>query len=688
MSRSYLLGGGISKFDPYVHIVSRGKYGLKDRFFRKLMVNFCLLCATFCAFHLCDAKESDLNKIQIVAGKYKGFNNCTLIQSKMSINGNGIHVDRFLWNHNNSNSNSSQLVFTTTILTCRKKKKLKDDISDSMFSKTYLKMNIEEEFPVFVNLKSNENIEKAWIDAMIHRIRFLQDVLDEQRQEATFKRKKKYKDLEEMKLELSKEKISGVYLDLDFDRMNFPFDPNNVKKFLKRNTVNLVSSIKYFANELRKNSLELIISSTRHDEYQRANGKFETSVKNIKEDNEIESFHHIMPNTYDRDYLVYKIENTIKERDETAEITPFHKVHEHGKKMKKAYRQSKRDFNNVENDLSNISLLIISSGLKTAFLQDIIMSYFYDENSLLSRSTQSDLVGEILNKRLQNPRAKVLVFGLGYDSPLLYHASGGQITFVESNSTYIETAVTHGSSEKRIPENNIYYYPFADIDVAYSLQYLNEIYSISGDRDIKLHPNESVGENNSCESFLSCAYYQKRSGRNIVRQAKYLRESYDLDTLYHSNLINERIEKWDKLNSLSAGMDMDMDVDNSVHIETQEKLPLHIHNTILNFEKEFPVPMHLVQEGPFDIIIIDGPEGNDLIAPGRLLPIHWAAKDILRSPTSSSLIFVDDANREMEFKAVNLYYGGHEVWDEMDDLNENRSLLFKTTLPPSSGKLH
>merc|ERR1712146_861219 len=106
-------------------------------------------------------------------------------------------------------------------------------------------MNIEEEFPVFLNLKSNKDVEKAWIDAMIYRIRCLQTILDEQRPEAILKRKKEHKDFEEMKLELSKEKIAGVYIDLDFDRMNFPFDPNNVRKSIIRNTVNLVSSVKY-----------------------------------------------------------------------------------------------------------------------------------------------------------------------------------------------------------------------------------------------------------------------------------------------------------------------------------------------------------------------------------------------------------------------------------------------------------
>jgi hypothetical protein len=60
--------------------------------------------------------------------------------------------------------------------------------------------------------------------------------------------------------------------------------------------------------------------------------------------------------------------------------------------------------------------------------------------------------------------------------------------------------------------------------------------------------------------------------------------------------------------------------------------------------------------GPFDIIIIDGPEGYSNNRPGRLIPCYWST---LLSK-KGTIIYVDDANRPLENYCINKFFSNNQ----------------------------
>lgn len=68
--------------------------------------------------------------------------------------------------------------------------------------------------------------------------------------------------------------------------------------------------------------------------------------------------------------------------------------------------------------------------------------------------------------------------------------------------------------------------------------------------------------------------------------------------------------------------------------------------------KDFFIPEKIVNEAPFDIIIIDGPEGFSPEKPGRLIPCYWST--LLSKP--GTVIYIDDANRRLENFCIEKYF--------------------------------
>jgi hypothetical protein len=66
----------------------------------------------------------------------------------------------------------------------------------------------------------------------------------------------------------------------------------------------------------------------------------------------------------------------------------------------------------------------------------------------------------------------------------------------------------------------------------------------------------------------------------------------------------------------------------------------------------FIIPEKIMKEAPFDIIIIDGPEGYSLEKPGRLIPCYWST--LLSKP--GTVIYIDDANRTLEAYCIERYF--------------------------------
>lgn len=60
--------------------------------------------------------------------------------------------------------------------------------------------------------------------------------------------------------------------------------------------------------------------------------------------------------------------------------------------------------------------------------------------------------------------------------------------------------------------------------------------------------------------------------------------------------------------------------------------------TLSDLEKFIP-PHNLIEKGPFDIILIDGPEGYTLQKPGRIILMYWTSTFLSKPSTK---IYVDD----------------------------------------------
>jgi len=648
----------IRNVDYYAHnaTFSPGEKYSKHRFFRKLSVYSLLFSFLTYVISARDVREGDIHEIEIIAGKNKGFQNCSLAYHKLAFEGKYHKSNQFLWNHTDRKGiNNTSLVWYPLIsLECKQKRHhSNENNSDAWFSHTYLKIDLDEELPIFYNSSPQEGTEEDSIDAIINRILLLKTSLDKEQEEKIMKRNEWEKNSREK--EVDERRIYGLFIDLDFDRIKFPFDPNNDSKFRTKNTMKLISSLKIIAKKLENYSLDLIIASVRGNEDPELEGNIRTVTDSAEKISEIEGLSHSIPHAYDRDYLAYKIDNMLKEGTKMTEKSSSSKVH-----------------NTAKIRMKNISLLIIPSSMKILLFGSVIMKYYYDERSLLSFPAQQGIVNGILDRRLENPCSKVLVFGLGYDSPVFYHASGGEIIFVESNQSYIDMAITHVSVERRIPEDNIYFYPFDNINVASSVKYLNEIYSMNGHGDLFSCHNKHDIECESCfTSFTSCI--NAAPAFEVFKKGNYFHKNYDLAILSHKNLQDTL-----KASNISSSFDrhFHMNVnelpsmgEDSSKEQSLEILPNHIQNRILNFDAKYPVPRYLADRGPFDIILIDGPEGNHPTAPGRLLPIHWSVKYLSRS-MRSSWILIDDAQRELEFKAFNLYAPiSSERWREIEQVN-------------------
>jgi len=71
---------------------------------------------------------------------------------------------------------------------------------------------------------------------------------------------------------------------------------------------------------------------------------------------------------------------------------------------------------------------------------------------------------------------------------------------------------------------------------------------------------------------------------------------------------------------------------------------------------KYIIPEKIKNLGPFDIIIIDGPEGWEGSKPGRLIPYYWAT--LLSN--KGTIIYGDDSSRELENYCINKFFKNKE----------------------------
>jgi hypothetical protein len=77
---------------------------------------------------------------------------------------------------------------------------------------------------------------------------------------------------------------------------------------------------------------------------------------------------------------------------------------------------------------------------------------------------------------------------------------------------------------------------------------------------------------------------------------------------------------------------------------------------------EYNIPEKIKNLAPFDIILIDGPEGCHRTAPGRLIPCYWTT--LLSKP--GTIIYIDDSSRKLETFCINKFFKHNkkEVFEE------------------------
>lgn len=88
-------------------------------------------------------------------------------------------------------------------------------------------------------------------------------------------------------------------------------------------------------------------------------------------------------------------------------------------------------------------------------------------------------------------------------------------------------------------------------------------------------------------------------------------------------------------------------------ISVSKSMNILKNNSFSKELEQYKIPEKLLEQKPFDIIIIDGPTGYNNECPGRLLPIYWSKNMLSKSGT---IIYVDDSNRPLENKSVKMIF--------------------------------
>ena len=100
----------------------------------------------------------------------------------------------------------------------------------------------------------------------------------------------------------------------------------------------------------------------------------------------------------------------------------------------------------------------------------------------------------------------------------------------------------------------------------------------------------------------------------------------------------------------------DIPVDNIIKYEYDTLVETSFNLTDNDINK-YELDNKLKKLAPFDIIIIDGPEGYRNDRPGRLIPCYWST---LLSK-KGTIIYIDDANRNLENYCINKYFSNKET---------------------------
>ena len=139
--------------------------------------------------------------------------------------------------------------------------------------------------------------------------------------------------------------------------------------------------------------------------------------------------------------------------------------------------------------------------------------------------------------------------------------------------------------------------------------------------------------------------------RNITAKTKILvfGLGYDSKMWYNKNKNTYFIENKDEYIKLNEN---DVPKNNIIKYEYKNLTVKNSFKMKDNDVVQYTIPENLKKSGPFDVIIIDGPEGWRHEKPGRLIPYYWASKLSLKG----TIIYGDDSSRKLEKYCINKFY--------------------------------
>ena len=128
---------------------------------------------------------------------------------------------------------------------------------------------------------------------------------------------------------------------------------------------------------------------------------------------------------------------------------------------------------------------------------------------------------------------------------------------------------------------------------------------------------------------------------------------YDSKMWYNGNKNTYFIENKDEYINLNI-----KDIPRSNIIKYEYK-NINVKNSLKmsdNDIKKYLIPEEIKNVGPFDIIIVDGPEGFRPEKPGRLIPYYWASQ----LSKKGTIIYGDDSSRKLENYCINKFFKDKE----------------------------
>ena len=236
-----------------------------------------------------------------------------------------------------------------------------------------------------------------------------------------------------------------------------------------------------------------------------------------------------------------------------------------------------------------------------------VLRIMYDENIEEIKDNSIIIPYRILQHFKKDDKLKEKIYELT-DRPFVFHSTNGENMIFKN----------------RVKHSKEYY---SDILLDINKKYINSEIQISKDviRDIVINCNQNM------KMLVFGLGYDSELWYNITNKNTFFIE-------------NNR--KYIELNK-------NIDINNIIYHDYKG---INVQNSYKLTEKQvenFKIPTKILDLAPFDIILVDGPNGFDNNCPGRLLPIYWSSKLLSKK---STIIYIDDAIRKLEKMCINKYF--------------------------------